>query len=310
MKLIYRAAERDGGRRVYHVLRNELHVSAEGIKRLKSADAVTADGRPVHMDYRLTPGETVEADLSLAEPAPDFPAERGELDILLENDAYLAVNKPAGMLTHPSRSQYTGTLMNLASGYLLDTAGTPAVHAVNRLDRDTSGAVLFAKSAHAKALAVNALGAPGAEKVYLAYLCGRLPGDQGVIDLPIAREREGLQKRVVSDAGKCALTEYETLDRTEIDGQAVTYVRLSLKTGRTHQIRVHCAHLGCPVLGDALYANDISRALNVALSLSAHLLHARRLAFRDPLTGTNLALTAPVKRLDMLNIHNFFENNS
>lgn len=310
MKLSYIASERDEGRKVYHVLRNDLLVSAEGIKRLKAAGTVTVDGVPVRMDRRLTAGERVEADLTLAEPSPDFPAERGELDILFENEAYLAVNKPAGLLTHPSRGKYTGTLMNFASGYLLDTSGTPVIHAANRLDRDTSGVVLFAKSAHAKALAVEALRAPDSEKVYLAYLCGELPNGRGTIDLPVTREREGFQKRVVSDAGKRAVTEYETLARAVIDGRPVTYVRLTLRTGRTHQIRVHCSHLGAPVLGDALYATDASRVLNASLGLTAHLLHAHRLAFHDPLADTDLPLTAPVKRRDMLDMRKFFENNS
>lgn len=302
MKLTYTATDRDEGRKVYHVLRNDLRVSAEGIKRLKAANAVTVDEEPVHMDRRLVPGETLIADLALIEPAPDFPPERGELDVLFENDAYLAVNKPTGVLTHPSRGKFTGTLLNYASGYLLETAGTPAVHAVNRLDRDTSGVVLLAKSAHAKNLAIDALRADDSEKEYIALLCGELPEGRGVIDLPIAREREGFQKRVVSESGQRAVTEYETLGRAVLNGQTVTCVRLALKTGRTHQIRVHCSHLGCPVLGDALYATQASQTLNAALELSAHLLHARRLAFRDPLTGAALTLTAPVVRRDMLNI--------
>lgn len=308
MKLVHTASERDGGRRVYHILRGDLRVSAQGIRRLKAADAVTVDGVPVHMDRRLAPGETLVADLALIEPAPDFPPERGEPDVLFEDDLYLALNKPAGMLTHPSRGRFTGTLANIASGYLLDKYGTPAVHVVNRLDRDTSGVVLFARSAYAKALAAEALRAPEAEKIYCACLCGELPAERGVIDLPIAREREGFQKRIVSDAGKRAVTEYETLGRALINGQRVTHVRLTLKTGRTHQIRVHCAHLGCPVLGDALYATDASRSLNALLALDAHLLHASSLTLHPPLSPAPLSLFAPLKRQDMLNLLKIFEN--
>ncbi len=308
MRLRYTASERDEGRKVYSVLKNELRVSAGGIKRLKAANAVTVDGEPVWMDRRLRAGETVEADLDLTEAAPDIPPERGELDVIFENEAYLAVNKPAGMLSHPSRGRYTGTLLNLAAGYLADTAGTGAVHAVNRLDRDTSGVVLLAKDAHAKALATDALHAPGAEKTYLAYIWGELPEGRGVIDLPIARERAGFQKRVVRPDGKRAVTAYETLGTAVIGGQRVSRARFSLMTGRTHQIRVHCAHLGCPLLGDELYGSAESRAFSAALGLTAHLLHAARLSFRDPLTGGLLTLTAPVKRRDMRQLDKFFEN--
>lgn len=308
MKLEYTAGERDGGRKVYNILKSELRVSAEGIKRLKAAGAVTVDGVPVFMDRRMEPGQTLEADLSLTERPPDFPPERGETDIVFENEAYLALNKPAGMLTHPSRGRFTGTLANFAAGYMLDESGSPVIHAVNRLDRDTSGVVLFAKSAHAKALAVWALRQPDSEKMYHAYLGGELPGESGVIDLPIDREREGFQRRVVREGGKNAVTEYETLARAVIGGSTVTYVRLRPRTGRTHQIRVHCSHLGAPVLGDALYASDESRGINAALGLTAHLLHASSLTFTDPAANRSLTVAAPVKRPDMLEMRKFFEN--
>ena len=206
------------------------------------------------------------------------------------------------------QGRYTGTAANFAAGYLLETAGSAVCHAVNRLDRDTSGVMVFAKNAHFKARAMEALRAPEAEKEYLAYLCGVLPEERGVIDLPIDREREGFQKRVVRDSGKRSVTEYETLGRTEIYGRTVTKVRLTLRTGRTHQIRVHCAHLGAPVLGDGLYGTAASAELAERLGLTAHLLHARRLSFTEPLTGEPLTLKAPVMRADMIKCGEFFEN--
>lgn len=308
MTLRFVASEGDAGRKVYHILKNSLGLSAGAIKRLKYANAVTVNGEAVFMDRRVVPGETVEADISRVEGAPDFPPERGELEVLFENEAILAINKPAGVLSHPSRGKYTGTAANFAAGYLLDASGSAACHAVNRLDRDTSGVMLFAKNAHFKALAIESLRSPEAEKEYLTYLCGVLPEARGVIDLPIDGEREGFQKRVVRADGKRALTEYETLEKAEVLGQTVTKVRLLLRTGRTHQIRVHCAYLGAPVLGDRLYGTAESIELSDRLGLTAHLLHARRLAFREPVTGMPLTVEAPIRRADMIECGDFFEN--
>ncbi len=300
MRLTYLAGEKDGGRRVYNILKGDLKLSARQIKLLKRAGAVAADGEPVFMDYRVRPGQLVTVSLDAAEPEPEFPAERGPLDILFENEALLAVNKPAGLLTHPSRGKYTGTLANFAAGYLAESAGSPSVHAVNRLDRDTSGVVLFAKNAHFGTLAASALREREAEKVYTAYLCGVLPERRGVISLPIEREQAGSQRRVTAPSGKPAVTEYETVQTADVLGRTVSEVRLSLKTGRTHQIRVHCASLGAPVLGDRLYGSPESLSLSDKLGLEAHLLHAGRLTFREPVKKELLTLTAPVTRADMI----------
>ncbi len=308
MTLTYLCGERDTGRRVYHVLKNELRLSAEQIKRVKRAEAVTVDGAPVWMDRVLAPGETVAVALEKLETPPDFPPERGPVEVIFENEALLALNKPAGLLTHPSRGKYTGTLANFAAGYLLDTAGSAVCHAVNRLDRDTSGVVLFAKSAHFKNLAVEALKAPEAEKEYTAFLCGRLPEARGVIDLPIAREREGCQRRVVRGDGKPAVTEYELVETAKVGSVEVSLARLRLKTGRTHQIRVHCACLGAPVLGDRLYGDAESAALAEALGLTAHLLHAGRLTFLERVSGETVSLRAEIRREDMIKIGEFFKN--
>ena len=308
MRLVYLARPEDGGRKVYHVLKNTLSLSAEQIKRLKKAGAVYVDGSPVFMDRPLSPGETLSADLSAAEPEPEFPPERGELEVLYESDWFLAVNKPSGMLTHPSRGKFTGTLANYASGYVLQKYGEPNVHCVNRLDRDTSGVVLFARSAHCKNLAIAALREPEAEKVYIAYLAGELPERRGVIDLPIDREREGFQKRVVRDTGKRAVTRYEVLRMVKIYGETVSEVRFRLETGRTHQIRVHCSHLGAPIIGDRLYGDSRSIALSDTLGIPRMLLHASSLTLRDPLTHRLLTLEAPVRRPEMTKMVKFFHD--
>ncbi|MGM9521244.1 MAG: RluA family pseudouridine synthase [Oscillospiraceae bacterium] len=299
MKITYTAAEADDGRKVYSVLKKELALSATLIKRLKSTGGITVDGEAAFTDYRLKPGETVEAELSLSEREPDFLPEHGELQVLFENDWLIAVNKPAGMLVHPSRSKYTGTLAGLVSGYLLDKEGSSVCHTVNRLDRDTSGVVLFAKSAYAKTLAVRALSEPDAKKEYRAILFGALPESQGTIDLPIARLREGEMERGVLSNGQRAVTHYRQMRQGIVLGEKVSEASFLLDTGRTHQIRVHCRAMGAPILGDALYGNDASRTLSEAAGVSAQLLHAYELTFRDIQSGELVTITAPVIRKDM-----------
>lgn len=293
MVLTFTASERDAGRKIYTVMRRELRISETLTRRLKRADGIAVDGRKVYTDYVLRAGETVEIDIMAAEPPCDNIPENGCLDILYEDEGLLAVNKPAGLLTHPSHARNTGTLANFAAGYLEETVSCACCHAVNRLDRDTSGVVLLAKNSYMKALASEALAKTEAEKVYLALVFGETERF-GTIDLPIRRLREGELRRIVAPDGQKAVTHYETLGVSSFGGSAVSLLRLRLETGRTHQIRVHCLELGHPVLGDILYFTDASRDVSQKLGIGTQALHAQRLTFTEPVTEKTLSLTAPV----------------
>ena len=141
MELTYTLSEGEPPRKVYNVLKNEFYASAGLRRRLKRSGGITIGGENAFTDRILLPGETLCADITSCEPECDIVPERGETEILWETDGLLAVNKPAGQLVHPSRAQYNGTLSNYVAGYLLETAGFSHCHAVNRLDRDTSGVV-------------------------------------------------------------------------------------------------------------------------------------------------------------------------
>jgi len=280
-----------GGQTVREAARRELLVSATLLRRLKAADAIRVNGERAFADRRLAAGDTLTLDLSAAEPPCDLVPERGHVEVLWENEGLIAVNKPCGMIVHPTHARYTGTLSNLVAGYLPE----PVCHAVNRLDRDTSGVVLFAKNAYWKDLASRALDKSG-EKTYLALICGLPAPLSGTVDAPIDRREAGALLRVVSETGKCAVTHYETIAS---DG-ACSLVRLRLETGRTHQIRVHMQHIGCPVLGDGLYRTDASAALSARLGLTAQALHAQTLAFGLPFNRGHVTVSAPVRRPDFL----------
>jgi len=288
MIITYTATEKDIGRTVYSIARRELNVSAALLRRLKAANAINVSNAPVFTNYILSPSETVSLDIAAAEQPCDNLPEQGEIDILFENEGLLAVNKPAGIIVHPSRSKNTGTLANFVAGYL----GT--CHAVNRLDRDTSGVVLFAKNSYMKALASDALSEQSATKEYLAAVHGIMP-ERGVIDTPIRRLEERNMLRIPSQDGQRAVTCYKTICIKEAGEENVSLVRLRLETGRTHQIRVHCLHIGHPVLGDKLYSTEESRVLSIKLGISTQALHAFKLGFTEPLSRQYIEITAPVK---------------
>jgi len=296
----FAARDSDAGRRLSNVLRRDMGLSASLIGRLKFCGGITVNGVWRNTDYLLAPGDVVEADPHRAEDGEGFVPESGPLEILYENAGILAVNKPCGMLVHPSSSRWTGTLAARAAGYLASRGEAPVCHAVNRLDRDTSGAVLFAKDSRFTTLCIRALHEAGAVKEYTALVCGAPEPASGVFDWPLSRvPDEGSMRREVQPGGQSAVTRYETLRTGALGGGTVSVLRLRLDTGRTHQIRVHCAHAGIPLLGDALYGTEDSLALSERLGVSAQALHAGRLSFRDPLGGGTLDLRAPLRRSDL-----------
>lgn len=291
MELTYRALPEDEGRSLQSVLRGSLRLSAAMVRRLKGADAFRVNGLSVHTNYRMLPGDEVR--LTLTEPEPDYPPEDGEIAVLYEDDCVLAVKKPRGMIVHPTHARLTGTLCNRVWGYL--RRGGEGCHLVNRLDRDTGGVVLFAKNSHVCALMADAV----TEKLYHAVVCG-VPGEErGSITFPIRRLSETDMKRVCAEDGSEARTDYRLLQT----GNGLSLLELRLYTGRTHQIRVHCAEMGWPLLGDKLYGTEKSIARSEALGETMQNLWCVRMTFRHPLTGESVTVEAPPEglRRELLN---------
>lgn len=271
-------AQREG--RLSSFLCRELRMSAGLVNRLKWKNALFVNGQPRHTDYPVQPGDHIC--VMLEEEAPEYPAEDGPITILHEDDWLLAVDKPAGMLIHPSRAKNDGTLANLVAGYYQKTGQRSAFHPLTRLDRDTFGVVLLAKNSHVHAL----LQAARPQKTYQALVCGCPPETQGEVTAPIARcELPSLLRRI-DPAGKPCRTIYRVL---ESDGQ-ITRLELHPITGRTHQLRLHCAYLGCPILGDPQYNTPESAAFSQSLGILTQLLCAQHLTFPHPITGHNTTI--------------------
>ena len=269
-----------GGGRLSAVLKEELKMSTGLLNRAKWADGLRVNGQSVHTDYQVTPGDEIV--VLLEEKQAQYPAESGPLTILYEDASLLAVDKPAGMLIHPSRNRLTGTLANLVQGHYEAQGITAAFHPLTRLDRDTFGIVLIAKSAYVHAL----LQEQRPRKLYYARTFGGPGAEAGIIDAPIARKPLPSLLREVRPDGKPSLTRYRVLERREES----CLLELEPVTGRTHQLRLHCAHMGFPILGDPQYGSAASVAYSQGLGLNTQLLCAKSLEFTHPITGETLHL--------------------
>ena len=266
-------ASRDG--RLSQMLREDMKMSAGLMNRLKWVDKILVNGKPEHTDFQVMRGDVIT--VFLDEEEPDFPPEDGDLTILYEDEHLLAVEKPAGMLIHPSRSRIDGTLANYVLGYYGRTGQKSAFHPVTRLDRDTFGVVLLTKNSHIHALMQES----PIQKTYHALVFGNWEENEGIIDAPIARKPLPSLLREVREDGKESVTEYRVLERFG----NFTKLELHPITGRTHQLRVHCAHMGYPILGDPQYGNDERR-----FGLDSQMLCAKSLEFDHPITGQHLRI--------------------
>lgn len=277
MELTHIAA-RDG--RLSSFLKGEMAMSSGLMNKIKWHQKILVNGLPQHTDFQVKAGDCITVLLDAEEIC--YPAQQGNLTILYEDAHILAVDKPAGMLIHPSRAKNEGTLANFVAGYYEKTGQKCAFHPVTRLDRDTFGIVLLAKNAHVHALLQNVQ----LQKIYHAIVWGGPKEHRGVIEAPIARKPLPSLLRFVSDQGKASVTEYRVLKRSKES------CKLELRpiTGRTHQLRVHCAHMGYPILGDPQYGSEASQAYSKQLGLTHQLLCAYSLDFVHPITGEHMDL--------------------
>ncbi|SHK71970.1 23S rRNA pseudouridine1911/1915/1917 synthase [Selenomonas ruminantium] len=211
----------------------------------------------------------------------DIEAEELPLDIRYEDEWLLVINKPAGQLVHPTTKESHGTVGNALMHYFAAKGESHAFHPVHRLDRDTSGLLLVAKEPQIQYL-LSPKGCKNFKREYQAIIEGQLTPSAGTIDAPIARALPSIILRKVDPEGQPARTHYRT---SKTNGQ-FSLLELELETGRTHQIRVHMAHMGHPLLGDDLYGGNMEWIQHQAL-------HAFRLSFRHPMSNKDLVITAP-----------------
>lgn len=257
--------------RLSSFLRGEMKMSAGLVNRLKWQGQIFVNGKPEHNDFPVQTGDVITVPLD--EEEPDYPPQEGALTILYEDEWLLAVEKPAGMLIHPSRSRNEGTLANFVLGYYGRTGQRSAFHPVTRLDRDTFGIVLLTKNAHIHAL----LQGTDVKKTYHALVLGGPEEDEGIINAPIARKELPSLLREIRPDGKPSVTKWRVLERKG----KLCKLELHPITGRTHQLRLHCAYKGFPILGDPQYGGEVV----MGFGWSYQALCAVGLSFTHPITG-------------------------
>ena len=292
MKLIHTVTAEEAGLTLHQLLRGPMALSGRQTRNAKAQGAVTVDAAPFFSNQKLAAGMIVRVTLDDYAAPEALPAETAApLEVVYEDDALLAVFKPALLQCHPSPSAPRGsdTLESRVRAYL----GAPA-HPVHRLDSETTGLVLFAKLPYAQAHLQQMMADDAFSKTYEAWVLGCPDPAQGEIDAPIAREHPDSFTRIVTPEGQRAVSRYEALSRVHLaDGQTVTRMCLAPVTGRTHQLRVHMTHIGCPLLGDTRYFTPESRAVSERLGLCYHQLSAVSLAFAHPITKQTIALAHP-----------------
>lgn len=244
------------GKTVKSILTEQLKVSGTLIKRLKASDGILLNGEAVRITQRVQSGQKLEAvidrDIDAVGKEPPFP-------ILYQDSDVIIIDKPAGMLVHATKATFEEKTV---AAYINEYLGSGHFHPISRLDRGTSGAMAIAKNGYTHTAMCNLLHTDKFSRTYLAIVCGKLKNKSGTIDMAIGRDEVSPIKRIISANGKPAVTEYEVLE----ENGAYSLVKVTPKTGRTHQIRLHFSAIGNPIVGDFLYGvEDKSIILGYAL---------------------------------------------
>ena len=289
-KIIFQVEKEHAGIRIDRYLSDNLEeISRSYLQKLLKEKHITVNEKEIKASYKVQEGDVVS--VSVPEPEePDILPEEIPLDILYEDDSLMVVNKPKNMVVHPSAGHLSGTLVNAVlfhcKGNLSGINGIMRPGIVHRIDKDTTGALLICKTDTCHRILAEQLKVHSITRKYRAVVQGNLKDDEGTIEGPIGRHTTDRKKMAINyKNGKEAITHYRVLERF---GNA-TYIECQLETGRTHQIRVHMASIGHPLLGDTTYGSSKN-----PYHLQGQALHAMVLGFLHPVTNTYMEFTAPL----------------
>lgn len=278
------------GKRIdVYIAEYKEELSRSRVQKLIENGLVTVNGKAVKSNYKLRKGDILEVEIPDPEPL-EIEAEDIPLDIIYEDKDVVIVNKPQGMVVHPAPGHYSGTLVNALMYHCKDDLsginGQMRPGIVHRIDKDTSGVLMIAKSDAAHNSLAQQLAVHSITRKYYAVVCGNIKEDSGTVDKPIGRSPKDRKKMAVVQGGRRAVTHYRVLERF---GGKYTLIEAQLETGRTHQIRVHMASLGHPLLGDTVYGSE-----KQPFKLQGQVLHAKVLGFNHPSDGRYVEFESPL----------------
>lgn len=287
MKLIYQVPEETIYQTVKEVLKIELSMSDRLLLKLKKLQKISLNGKIVYVHHPIQKGDIIRCDLEYEEDNSNIVPTFLPLSILYEDEGYLVIDKPAGIPVHPSCDHYADSLSNRVRYYFDQIGLKKKIRPVNRLDKDTSGLVIFAKNEYIQECLVKQMQTKEFIKKYVAIVNGHLENKKGTISAPIARKENSIIERCVNSNGETAITHYQVFSQGKIEEllqnknfnkmNTLDVVECILETGRTHQIRVHMAHIGHPLLGDTLYGSS-------SPLISRQALHCYQMRFIHPIT--------------------------
>lgn len=278
----YRATINDDNLKVSQILRKHLKFSRSEIRRIKRCSGLMVNGQSARLDWMVIVGDLISINIQDNDDQPVIPQDM-TLDILFEDEHLLAVSKPSNMLVHPLSYHDRNTLANGVVYHWQAQGHKSKFRSVSRLDKDTSGVILIAKSSYVCHQLIEQMKTGKYRREYLAVVHNRLNMDSGIVNLPIGRPNDKSLVFAVTADGKEAITHYSVIQHFS----SGSLVKLRLETGRTHQIRVHMRHIGHPLMGDELYGGSLDHIKRQAL-------HSWHLEFSHPVTKENILLKAPL----------------
>ena len=283
MKLEYTKISCDNYITTKQVLKNEFKMSSRLILKLKKLKKIYLNDKFTYLDYKLISNDRVTVDFDFNEDNSNIISTKMDLDIIYEDDCFLIVNKPPFIPVHPSSYHPDDSLSNEVKYYFDKNNINKLIRPVNRLDRNTSGIVIFAKNEYVQECLINQMKENIFKKEYIAICEGYLDKKDDIINFPISRKEKSIIERKVSKNGENAITEY----KVEKEFNNMSLLKIILKTGRTHQIRVHLSYIGHPIIGDDLYGNKSDLIKRQAL-------HAKNIEFIHPITKKLMKFESPI----------------